>query len=252
MLWESYLPKVLLDDSSGKNLRVFNNMWGVGEAARCHARTIVRMTRWRWRLPTHDVVCPAPHACKLDGQAGPGPRPWLPPPGVQGQQQRHGGRVPLSWRAPQERPCGAVGAPPRLLLDVEEGHAAHGVPPCDIQQVAQVNSTLAMEQQSYSALSPVVNVGSLGAGGGRPRCGGGASPPSSSASLSGKIVKIATNNIKHLLMATLFSSYLFWTPVQFIAIFGCGWCGLAVGLRTCARRLRQSPTRGRRWSLRRC
>jgi ATP-binding cassette subfamily C (CFTR/MRP) protein 4 len=46
---------------------------------------------------------------------------------------------------------------------------------------------------------------------------------SSSSSSSGKIVNIATNDVERLLMATLFGSYLFWAPLQSIAILGCGW-----------------------------
>ncbi|KAL3796991.1 hypothetical protein ACHAW5_002761 [Stephanodiscus triporus] len=46
---------------------------------------------------------------------------------------------------------------------------------------------------------------------------------SSSSSSSGKIVNIATNDVERLLMASLFVSYLFWAPVQSVAIFGIGW-----------------------------
>lgn len=40
---------------------------------------------------------------------------------------------------------------------------------------------------------------------------------------SGQIVNIATNDVERFLLATLFASYLFWAPVQSIAILGLGW-----------------------------
>ena len=40
---------------------------------------------------------------------------------------------------------------------------------------------------------------------------------------SGQIVNIATNDVERFLMATLFASYLFWAPVQSMAILGLGW-----------------------------
>ena len=46
---------------------------------------------------------------------------------------------------------------------------------------------------------------------------------SSSSSSAGKIVNIATNDVERLLMATLFGPYLFWSPVQGIAILCVGW-----------------------------
>jgi len=40
---------------------------------------------------------------------------------------------------------------------------------------------------------------------------------------SGQIVNIATNDVERFLLATLFASYLFWAPVQSMAILGLGW-----------------------------
>ena len=40
---------------------------------------------------------------------------------------------------------------------------------------------------------------------------------------SGKIVNIATNDVERFLMASLFVSYLFWAPLQSLAILGLGW-----------------------------
>ena len=45
----------------------------------------------------------------------------------------------------------------------------------------------------------------------------------SESSSSRKIVNIAPNDVERLLMACLFRFYLFWSPVQAIAIFGVGW-----------------------------
>ena len=44
-----------------------------------------------------------------------------------------------------------------------------------------------------------------------------------SSATSGQIVNIATNDVERFLLATLFASYLFWAPVQSMAILGLGW-----------------------------
>mmetsp|Transcript_4521 Transcript_4521/g.10242 ORF Transcript_4521/g.10242 Transcript_4521/m.10242 type:complete len:1111 (+) Transcript_4521:249-3581(+) len=43
------------------------------------------------------------------------------------------------------------------------------------------------------------------------------------ATTSGKIVNIATNDVERFMLASLFASYIFWAPVQSIAILGLGW-----------------------------
>eukprot|EP00578_Thalassiosira_sp_NH16_P018260 CAMPEP_0181116794 /NCGR_PEP_ID=MMETSP1071-20121207/22145_1 /TAXON_ID=35127 /ORGANISM="Thalassiosira sp., Strain NH16" /LENGTH=1366 /DNA_ID=CAMNT_0023201071 /DNA_START=81 /DNA_END=4182 /DNA_ORIENTATION=+ len=42
-------------------------------------------------------------------------------------------------------------------------------------------------------------------------------------SSSGKIVNIATNDVERFLLASLFANYIFWAPVQSVAILGLGW-----------------------------
>ena len=46
---------------------------------------------------------------------------------------------------------------------------------------------------------------------------------SSNGASSGRVVNIATNDVERFLLATLFASYIFWAPIQSIAILGLGW-----------------------------
>ena len=52
---------------------------------------------------------------------------------------------------------------------------------------------------------------------------GTAASSSSNGASSGRVVNIATNDVEQFLLATLFASYIFWAPIQSIAILGLGW-----------------------------
>ena len=45
----------------------------------------------------------------------------------------------------------------------------------------------------------------------------------SASTTSGQIVNIATNDVERFLLASLFASYIFWAPLQSLAILGLGW-----------------------------
>ena len=49
---------------------------------------------------------------------------------------------------------------------------------------------------------------------------------SNSSASSGRIVNIATNDVERFLLATLFASYIWWAPIQSVAILVIGWINI--------------------------
>ena len=92
----------------------------------------------------------------------------------------------------------------------------------------RLNSTIATEQLPTAAVSVAASSGgkqksskALTAAASSSQNKNASSASSSSS--SGKIVNIATNDVERFLLASLFASYIFWAPLQSIAILGLGW-----------------------------